>query len=70
MTHKQHELSPSVKVGLGLFDLVQAVFAFLAVWDLWHRRPEEINGPKWAWVPALFVKWLGPGAYFLFGIKY
>ena len=38
-----------------------------ALRDLRHRAPEEIKGPKWAWVGASFVNTIGPCAYFLFG---
>ena len=70
MTHKHHELSGPVRAGLTVFDILQAAFAFLAAWDLWHRSADEVKGPKAAWAPVLLVKWLGPAAYFLFGIKY
>lgn len=70
MTQKHHELSGPVRAGVTLFDIVQTAFAFLAAWDLWHRPADEVKGPKLAWVPVLLVKWIGPAAYFLFGIKY
>ena len=38
-----------------------------ARWDLSKRRPEEVNGPKAAWVAASFVNFVGPIAYFAFG---
>ncbi|GAA1959315.1 PLDc N-terminal domain-containing protein [Microbacterium deminutum] len=70
MTHKHRELSAPVGAGLAVFDILQAAFAFLAAWDLWHRPAAEVKGPKAAWVPVLLVKWIGPAAYFLFGVKY
>ncbi|MDE0545646.1 PLDc N-terminal domain-containing protein [Microbacterium sp. C7(2022)] len=63
------EVSPAGRVALGLIGLVQATFAFLAFWDLRLRDEREINGPKWAWVPAILVNWIGPASYFIFGIK-
>ncbi|WP_106814273.1 PLDc N-terminal domain-containing protein [Microbacterium timonense] len=63
------ELSPTAKTGLGLLGIVQAVFAFLAFWDLAHRDADEVRGPKVAWVPAILVNWIGPASYFLFGIR-
>jgi hypothetical protein len=38
-----------------------------ALLDLSKRRPEEVNGPKAAWVAASFVNFVGPIAYFAFG---
>lgn len=40
-----------------------------ALLDLSKRRPEEVNGPKAAWVAASFVNFVGPIAYFVFGRK-
>lgn len=40
-----------------------------ALLDLSKRRPEEVNGPKAAWVAASFVNFVGPIAYFAFGRK-
>ena len=31
---------------MGILGILQVSFAFLAAWDLWHRRPEEVNGPQ------------------------
>jgi hypothetical protein len=63
-------LSGGAKVGLGLLGVVQAVFAFLAFWDLSWRNEKEIRGPKLAWIPAILVNWVGPAAYFLVGIRH
>ncbi len=38
-----------------------------ALWDLWHRSPDEINGDRRLWTLASFVNYVGPLAYFLFG---
>jgi hypothetical protein len=37
--------------------------------DITRRPAEEINGPKWLWRVIMFVNFLGPIAYFLFGRK-
>jgi hypothetical protein len=66
---KNKDVAPSGRVALGLLGLVQIAFAFLAFWDLRLRRDNEINGPKWVWVPAILVNWIGPANYFVFGIK-
>lgn len=57
------------RIALTKIGILQVVFAFLAAWDLWHRSDREVNGPRLAWAPALLVNWIGPAAYFLFGIK-
>ncbi|WP_235014842.1 PLDc N-terminal domain-containing protein [Microbacterium sp. SLBN-154] len=62
-------VAPVVRVALGLLGIVQAAFAFLAFWDLAHRDSRQVTGPKPVWIPVILVNWIGPAAYFLFGIK-
>ena len=69
MTHTKKELSPGQQAAFGVVGLVQVVFAFLAFWDLAHRDAGDVRGPKPVWIPAILVNWIGPAAYFLFGIK-
>ncbi|QIG40343.1 PLDc_N domain-containing protein [Microbacterium sp. 4R-513] len=59
-----------LRVGGVILGLVQFAFAFLAAWDLAQRDADDVRGPKLAWVPALFINWIGPAAYFLFGIRH
>lgn len=66
---KNIEVSPAQKAAFGLLGLVQFAFAFLALWDLAHRRADEVRGPKPIWIPAILVNWIGPASYFLFGIR-
>jgi len=63
------ELPPAAKFGLGILGFVQAVFAFLAFWDLAHRQSGEVRGAKPVWIPVILVNWIGPASYFLFGIR-
>ena len=70
MTRIDRQLSGGAQVGVTVLGILQVAFAFLAAWDLWHRREEDVKGSKWMWVPALLINWLGPAAYFLFGIKH
>ena len=70
MSHERRALTRPAHVGLTLLGLVQITFAFLAAWDLWHRPESQVNGRKSVWAPVLLINWLGPAAYFLFGIKY
>lgn len=61
--------APAARAALGLLGIVQAAFAFLAFWDLAHRDSRQVTGPKPIWIPVILVNWIGPAAYFLFGIK-
>jgi hypothetical protein len=69
MTKAKTELSPAAKTGVGIAGLVQAVFAFLAFWDLAHRDAKTVRGPKPVWIPVIAINWIGPASYFLFGIR-
>ena len=59
-----------LRIGGIILALVQFAFAFLAAWDLAMRDADDVRGPKLAWAPALFINWVGPAAYFLFGIRH
>jgi hypothetical protein len=50
----------------GVLDILLLI---AALFDLSRRSPEEVNGNKTIWTLAVFVDFLGPGAYFLFGRK-
>jgi len=69
MTSSKNEVSVPGRVGLTLVGIVQVAFAFLAYWDLGHRQSREVKWSKPVWVPIIAVNWIGPAAYFLFGIK-
>ncbi len=61
------DLSDQQKRRLGIAALVQIVLLVFALWD-WLRRPsDEMRGPKFLWLPALFVNFIGPLAYLKFG---
>lgn len=63
------QVSPAGKAALGVLGIVQVAFAALAFWDLAHRAENELRGPKPAWIPVILVNWIGPAAYFVFGVK-
>lgn len=63
-------VSAGAKVGLAVVGVVQVAFAFLAFWDLALRNKKEVLGPKPVWIPVILVNWIGPAAYFLFGIRH
>ncbi|MCR2784387.1 MULTISPECIES: PLD nuclease N-terminal domain-containing protein [unclassified Microbacterium] len=70
MAKSKVELAVGAKIALGLLSVVQVAFAFLAFWDLAWRDKDDVRGPKPAWIPAILVNWIGPAAYFLFGIRH
>ena len=63
------DLSKGQQRALGLGALVQfALFAFALV-DLIRRPSEKVRGRKLAWVPVLFVNFIGPVTYLVAGRK-
>jgi hypothetical protein len=62
-------LSGPKKVGSIVAAVVQFTLLGLALWDLRHRRPEEIKGPKRMWQALVFINYIGPLSYFLVGRK-
>ena len=38
-----------------------------ALWDLAHRKPEEVRGDRRMWAGLVFINWIGPIAYFCVG---
>ena len=69
MTSSKKEVGVPAQIGLTVLGVVQAAFAFLAFWDLWHRDARQVQWKKPVWVPIIAINWIGPAAYFLFGIK-
>ena len=66
---KWSELTTSQKGGIGFGAALQFALAAAALWDMWHRPEDEINGPRRLWTLAVFVNFIGPISYFLFGRK-
>lgn len=63
------DLSPAQKVGNLLMAIVELTLVSLALWDLWHRPAEAINGKKRTWALASLIQPIGPIIYFIFGRK-
>jgi hypothetical protein len=53
-----------IAVGLG-----QAILLIAALVDLRKRPAEQIKGRKLAWFFIVFIDWIGPIAYFVYGRK-
>jgi len=64
-----NELSKRARARIVVAGCVQLALQFAALRDLSKRRPQEINGPKPAWVAASFINFAGPIAYFAWGRK-
>ena len=51
----------AIKIQIGLLTL--------ALWDIQRRPKDEIRGYKWVWRAVVFINFIGPISYFLFGRK-
>jgi hypothetical protein len=63
------ELSEAQQVSIIILGVVQIALLVGALWDIYQRPPEKINGHKAWWTLASFVNFFGPIAYFSFGRK-
>jgi hypothetical protein len=46
---------------------LQLALLVAALWDLAHRKPEEVRGDRRMWAGIAFINWIGPIAYFCIG---
>ncbi len=70
MTRKSwSDLTPRQRMGAALGITVQVLLLAAAQWDISRRPAERINGPKRLWRAVALINFLGPMAYFVFGIK-
>ena len=53
-----------VALALTQFGLLAA-----ALWDVAHRKAEEVRGPRAMWAALSFIDFIGPIAYFTIGRK-
>lgn len=63
------DLSDRQRSAIGVAGVVQVSLLVRALWDLWHRPANQINGSKLLWAPLCFVNFIGPLAYLRFGRK-
>lgn len=66
---KWRSLSRGKKCLIMAVGTVQIALQIAALRDLAQRTPQEVNGPKGAWVAASFINFAGPIAYFARGRK-
>jgi hypothetical protein len=61
------EFSPSQRGALTAGAAVQLGLLAVALLDIRRRSSHELRGGKRFWLPAVFVNFVGPVAYFLVG---
>jgi hypothetical protein len=61
------ELSTGKRTMTVLAGLLQVTLLIVALWDIQRRSEDEIKGSKKMWRGVVFINWIGPIAYFVFG---
>jgi hypothetical protein len=61
--------SPAMKPQAGASGLINLGLMIWTLWDIRHRRADEIKGNRKLWILAAFAPPVGPIAYFVFGRK-
>jgi hypothetical protein len=71
MMHRKRwsDLTTEQQTALQIVAAVQISLLLAALWDMWHRPVEEINGDRRLWTLVSFVNFVGPLTYFVFGRK-
>jgi hypothetical protein len=63
------DLTTRQKVGVAFLSTIQVGLLAVALWDLAHRRADEVRGDRRLWAGLVFINWVGPLAYFVVGRK-
>ena len=63
------ELTDAQRTSVIIMGFIQVLLLVAALWDIRQRPVAEINGSKKLWTVVVFINWIGPIAYFLFGRK-
>jgi hypothetical protein len=63
------DFTPTEQKAIAIGGALQLVLLAAALNDLRLRPSEKIRGGKRLWVPAVFLNFVGPIAYFLIGRK-
>ena len=70
MRQKQwKDLTDTQKRGIVLLGALQLALLITALIDIRRRPADAINGSKRLWTLVVFINFIGPIAYFLFGRK-
>jgi hypothetical protein len=69
--HKKRwgDLSGLQKTGIIIGGTLQIGLLVAGLWDVAHRKPEELRGNRRFWIGFMFVDWIGPLTYFAYGRK-
>ena len=63
------DLTDTQKIAMVLLSLLQIALLMAALQDIHRRSADQINGSKSLWTVAVFVNFIGPIAYFIWGRK-
>lgn len=63
------DLSPTQQRSVITLGIVQLALLIAALFDLSRRDAAELRGRKGLWYMLVFVNYIGPLAYFLYGRK-
>ena len=63
------DFSTMQRICVIVMGVLQVGLLAAGLWDLAHRKPEEVRGDKRFWWGLMFVNWIGPIAYFTYGRK-
>ena len=66
---KWEDLSASQRAAVVLLGALQISLLAAALFDIRKRSADEITGSKRLWTVVVFINYIGPLAYFLFGRK-
>jgi hypothetical protein len=70
MRQKQwNDLTDTQKRGIVLLGVLQLMLLAAALLDIRRRPADAINGSKRLWSMVVFINFIGPIAYFVFGRK-
>ena len=57
------------KIGIIVGATIQFGLLAMGLWDLAHRKADEVRGDRRIWAGLMFFNWIGPLAYFAYGRK-
>ena len=63
------DLTDAQRRGIAIMGVLQLALLAAALIDIRRRPADAINGSKRLWTMVVFVNFIGPIAYFLFGRK-
>ena len=63
------DMTPLQQAGIMILTIIQFSLLGAAYWDIRRRPANELNGNTPFWRVAVFINFIGPIAYFLFGRK-